>query len=81
MKSKVSTTGGTPESEIKKLAKNGSLAIVGKRAIKESHRLGLSVTILEDGKIYRVYPDGRRKVIKTIAQTKQTYTTTKIFLD
>lgn len=80
MKSKVNRTGGTPESEIVKLARNGSLAEVGKRAIKESHRLGLAVTILENGKIYKVYPDGHRELIKTIARTKRTYTTDKIYI-
>lgn len=81
MKTKVSTTGSNPESEIVKLAKKGSLAIVGEREVKESHRLGLSVTILEDGKIYRVSPAGKRRFVKAITRAKKTYTTGKVFIN
>ena len=33
------------------------------RAVRESHALGLTVTVFENGQLVRVHPDGRREVV------------------
>ena len=64
----------SPETVIMRLVRNGKLADAGRRAMKSSLKKGLAVTILEGGKIYRVYPNGARKLIKSIASPKRRYT-------
>lgn len=66
-----------PESVIIRLARHGKLSGAGTKAVQSSWQKGIAVTILENGKIYRVYPDGRRKFIKSIPSSKHTYTTGK----
>lgn len=45
------------------MAKSGELMEIGKRAIMHTHRLGLPATIIEDGNIIQLYPDGQKKII------------------
>jgi hypothetical protein len=66
-----------PEAVIVRLAQKGKLAAAGQTAMRLSLQRGLPVTILEDGKIYRVYPNGIRKLIKSISQPKRKYLTGK----
>ncbi len=49
---------------IAKMAKRGDLAQAGKNAFKRSLKKGLSVTVAEDGAIYRIHPNGTRTRIK-----------------
>lgn len=49
---------------ITKMAQRGDLAHAGKNAFKRSLKKGLSVTVAEDGAIYRVHPNGTRTRIK-----------------
>ena len=55
-----------PEQVISRLAKEGKLAVVGAKAMADSFELGLSVTRLEGNNIVEVFPDGTRKILKTI---------------
>jgi hypothetical protein len=71
------STKESPEAVIVRLAKTGKLAAAGKRAMQSSLQKGLSVTILENGKIYRVYSNGDRKLIKSISPPKHKYITGK----
>lgn len=58
--------GKSPESAMRGLVKAGALKAIGAMAIKESHDLGLSVTVLDNGIIYSVHPDGTRTEIKRL---------------
>ncbi len=69
-----------PEKVIVTLARKGFLARIGEKAIESSHRKGLSITILENGSIYRVSPDGSKKLIKRIHLHTHTYATGKLFI-
>jgi len=56
-----------PEQVISRFAQEGRLAVVGEKAMADSFSLGLSVTRLEGNEIVEIFPDGRKKVIKTIS--------------
>lgn len=45
--------------------------IAANKAIKKSKRLGLDITFLENGKIYKETPNGKRILISTIATSNQ----------
>lgn len=62
-----SRKGLSPETALLKLVKQGALEAIGAMAVKESYDLGLPVTVLDNGVIYRVYPDGTRTVVKQLA--------------
>lgn len=49
---------------ISAMAKRGELVSAGENAFKRSLKKGLSVTVAEDGAIYRVHPNGTRTRIK-----------------
>jgi len=68
----------SPETVIMRLVRSGKLAGAGQRAMRSSLQKGLAVTILEDGKIYRVYPNGSRKLIKSISSPKRKSMTGKV---
>jgi hypothetical protein len=51
-------------SESKKMISASKIAV--NKAIKESKKLGLEITYLESGKIYKETPDGKRIVLSTI---------------
>jgi len=68
----------SPETVIMRLVRNGKLADAGQRAMKSSLQKGLAVTILEGCKIYRVYPNGARKLIKSISSPKRKHITGKV---
>jgi hypothetical protein len=70
----------TPEKVIKGLARKGLLAGIGRKAIQNSYRRGLSVTVLENNNIYRVFPDGTKKLVKRIQLHTHKYTTGKLFI-
>ncbi len=53
-----------PEKLMLRLARSGTIASAGKKAIAASFKKGLSVTALENGVIYRIHPDGKRTVLK-----------------
>ena len=55
-----------PEQVINKLVQEGKLAVVGKKAMADSFRLGLSVTQLIGQDIVQIFPDGSKKVLKTL---------------
>lgn len=52
------------DERIPAMAKRGELVSAGKNAFKRSLKKGLSVTVAEDGAIYRVHPNGTRTRIK-----------------
>lgn len=62
-----SSRGVSPETALPALVRQGALEAIGALAVKESYDLGLPVTVLDDGVVYRVYPDGTRKVVKRLA--------------
>jgi hypothetical protein len=72
--------GSDPEKSIRRLAKQGAIATAGKKAIAASFRKGLSVTVLEDGIIYRLYPDGKRTILKKQIPARKKYTTGKMII-
>jgi len=57
-----------PEEVIAQMAKDGKLAIVGKQAAEDSFLLGFPVTQLEGNNIVQIFPDGTRKILKSLAQ-------------
>jgi hypothetical protein len=40
------------------------------KAIKESKKLGLEITFLEDGKVYKESPNGKRVILTKMTDTK-----------
>lgn len=56
-----------PEEVITRLAQEGRLAVIGEKAVEESFRLGLSVTQLEGDDIVEIFPNGSRRVLKSLA--------------
>lgn len=68
-----------PEDRIVKLADNGTLRKIAERAIRQSRSLGLSVTIVEHGVIYRITPQGERVKIKELQPVKALYKRGHIF--
>jgi hypothetical protein len=60
-------------------AKKGQLASSGENAIRRSLKRGLSVTVLEDGTIYRVHPDGTKTRVKNQPQIYRDSKTGKFY--
>ena len=63
-----------PNKLLQKAAKNSSL-----RAKRENFALGLPITVLKNGNVVNIYPDGKEKIIKkldlkTVKVTKKKYT-------
>lgn len=52
--------------DIQRMAKKAS-----QQAIREAKTLGVTITYLENDKIYKEFPDGTRKVIKKIEIKKR----------
>lgn len=52
------------DKRISAMAKRGELAYSGKNAFNRSLKRGLSVTVAEDGGIYKVFPNGTRTLVK-----------------
>ncbi len=69
-----------PEKRIGMLVKSGAIASAGKNAIAASFKKGLSVTVLENGVIYRLHPDGSKTIIKHQHLHTKHYTTGKMFI-
>ncbi|MEO6328717.1 MAG: hypothetical protein ABIO55_07290 [Ginsengibacter sp.] len=46
------------------MAKRGGGAFSGENAVKRSFKRGLSVTVAEDGVIYKVHPNGTKTRVK-----------------
>jgi hypothetical protein len=40
-----------------------------RRVIARTHQAGRSTSLIKDGKLIRVYPDGREVVVKVLANT------------
>ncbi len=55
------------DKRISKMAKSGKLVSAGENAFKRSIKNALSVTVAEDGAIYKVHPNGTRTRIKANA--------------
>ena len=72
--------GNDPELNIGRLAKQGAIATAARRAIAASFKKGLSVTVMENGVIYRLHPDGKRTVIKKQKAGRKKYTTGKVVI-
>jgi hypothetical protein len=49
-----------------RMARKGAFSRIGEEAIKASHKLGYSATVLLDGGIYRLHPDGTRTLLKAV---------------
>jgi hypothetical protein len=64
----------SPEGKILELIKRGKLLLTGKKAIEQSHKLGLSVTIVKEGKIVRLHPDGSEEQIGIVSRRRKTKT-------
>lgn len=60
-------------------AKKGQLASSGENAIRRSLKRGLSVTVLEDGAIYKVHSDGTRTRVKNQPQIYRDSKTGKFY--
>ena len=56
-------------SESKKMISASKIAV--NKAIKESKKMGLEITYLESGKIYKETPNGKRIVLSTIPKSSQ----------
>jgi hypothetical protein len=69
-----------PEKRIMALVRSGAIASAGRNAIAASFKKGLSVTVLENGVIYRLHPDGTRTAIKRLNNTTKTYTSGKMMI-
>lgn len=49
--------------------------MAGKKAIAISHKMGLAVTVIEDGKILRLFPNGNKIIIGNVrARSNKVYT-------
>lgn len=48
------------------MAREGAFERIGEEAIAETHKLGHSATVLLDGGIYKLHPDGTRTLLKAI---------------
>ncbi len=57
-----------PDKVIVRLAKAGKLMDVGKRAIAKTHELGYAATIIEQGNIVSLLPDGTKVIIGIAAK-------------
>ncbi len=69
-----------PEKIIDMLIWSGAIASAGKNAIAASFKKGLSVTVLENGIIYRLHPDGSRTAIKKVRGAAKVYSTGKMLI-
>ena len=49
-------------------AKAGVFDEIGLKAIAQSHANGNAVTIIEDGVVYRYYPDGTKQELRRLQQ-------------
>ena len=54
------------DAAIIRMARDGAFEHIGEMAIAATHKLGHSATILIDGGIYRIHPDGSRTLLKAI---------------
>jgi hypothetical protein len=64
----------SPEGKISELIKRGKLMLTGAKAIEQSHKLGLSVTIVKEGKIIRLHADGSEEQIGIVSRRRKTKT-------
>jgi hypothetical protein len=76
---RVVSKGLFPEDRIVSLAESGVLKKIAERAIHQSKALGLPVTIVEDGILYRIMPDGCKIKIKDLPPVKSIYKRGHIF--
>ena len=78
---KIKTTGSTdPEKRIIWLARQGSIKSAGQNAIAASFKSGLSVTVLENGIIYRLHPDGKKTIVKKQSPNRKKYPSGKMVI-
>ena len=54
------------ESRALDLALDGKLTHVSRQAIEGRLQMGLPLTVSRDGKILRIYPDGRQEVLEEL---------------
>lgn len=77
----IKTAGSTdPEKRITRLARQGSIKSAGQNAIAASFKNGLSVTVLENGIIYRLHPDGKKTVVKKQSPNRKKYPSGKMVI-
>jgi hypothetical protein len=69
-----------PERRIAGLAKRGFIRSAGQDAIAASFKRGLSVTVLENGVIYRLHPDGKRTIVKRHFPNRKKYPSGKMLI-
>lgn len=62
--------------ESKKMISASKIAV--NKAIKESKKLGLEITFLESGKIYKETPNGKRTILSKITTRSQTVSPVKL---
>ena len=78
---KIKTDASTdPEKRITLLARQGLIKNACQNAIAASLKIGLSVTVLENGIIYRLHPDGKRTIIKKQSPNRKKYPSGKMVI-
>lgn len=68
-----------PESQIERLVRKGDFKEIARKAIRHSWSMGLPVTVVEEGVLYRVMPDGGRIYLKEVEPARMKYRKGQIF--